>query len=315
MGPPPGGLGVAPGMEMGRQDAVRFGALLCPYPALHGGFRKMGHPLPPAPSSTSVPWRPKTCSSIQETRWEVKRPVLHPPFSCCYTPYESAASSGQSRGKQSLSSYRPPCPLWSPQHSATLFLRACLPFSPLPLPLPVPCSSAPSLESSSCSGWTAQCLYWLGFLCEHPPPSERALPTCYRGNKQKPRTPILEWGIQQRHGFLQPQLCDLRKVAQSLWASCIRQSWTEHTPTGSWLGKAALDCRRGKVHPNPDQCSPPSWGWGLCHPLPHPRMQRGLLAWGPGGLAGGPPRCGRPSHMQYFFWLLMGIFHPRLDVS
>nr|KAF6420618.1 hypothetical protein HJG59_009348 [Molossus molossus] len=97
----------------------------------------------------------------------------------------------------------------------TLSLRACLPFSSLPLP--VPCSSAPSLESPSCPGWSSGA------------PSKSQESSAWGGG-----------GVQQRHGHSQPQLCDLRKVAQPLWASVIQQNRTEYTPRAPWLGKAVL---------------------------------------------------------------------------
>lgn len=142
-GPPPGGLGVAPGMEEGRQDAARSGALLCPHPALDGGLRKTGHPLSLHPPSPLSPIGPKNVLPLkgpdQESEGLISPSPPTPPhpipqlLSCCVTSCEADAPLWTIKGwtvseqvQASLSTVAPsaPCPhppkglpSWRPLHA------------------------------------------------------------------------------------------------------------------------------------------------------------------------------------------------------
>lgn len=123
---------------------------------------------------------------------------------CCVTPpVRLMPPSGQSRGGQSLSRFRPPCPLWPPQHPAHT--------RPKGLP---PCRALYALAGLP----SASAMLDVG-VNTHPRVKGTAHPL--QGHQAKAKNPPLGVRVQQRHGHLQPHLCDFRKVAQPLWASVI----------------------------------------------------------------------------------------------
>lgn len=127
---------------------------------------------------------------------------------------------GTVRGGQSLSRCVSPC--CGQNHLCplrpTLSLRAFFP--PLFSPLPCPAPPQPPPESPLCHGWTAQSLCCHGLLCKHVLQSERALPT-HPGNQAEAKSPQLGGGDSTAETWCQPQLCDLRQMAQPLWASVM----------------------------------------------------------------------------------------------
>lgn len=131
-----------------------------------GGLRKMGRPLPRAPSSTSVPWRPKKTFFHSRDQIRSQEACSFLPqwlLSGCVAPLSLARPSGQSWGEQSLSRYGPPAHTLSKGLPPLSF-----PFPPFPFLYPAPL---------------------------HPPwRALHALAGLLRGTKQKPRILSLGWG-------------------------------------------------------------------------------------------------------------------------